>query len=82
MAISEVMIAQAFLEYFQQYAEEFEKFLLDRYDIDDGIVSWREDKTNKRLLLTISQVSQGGEKKSEDEYAINITRTDIAQRLE
>jgi hypothetical protein len=80
MAISEAMIVRAILEYFQHRSEEFEKFLLDRYDIDDGIVSWREDKMNKRLLLTVSKYSQDGGKQSEDDYAISITRIGAAPR--
>ena len=72
MAISEAMIAQAFLEYFQRHAEEFEEFLFERFNIDEGIVSWGEDKTNKKLLLTVSTYSQDGARKSEDDYIISI----------
>ena len=72
MAISEAMLAQAVLEYFEQHAEEFEKFLLNRYRIDNGYVSWGEDIRNQRLRLTATRLAQSGEIVSERDYHIRI----------
>jgi HD-like signal output (HDOD) protein len=74
MAISEAMLAQALLEYFQQHEEEFGEFLLERWNLDDGYVIWREDTRNRRLNVRVRILSQGGGIKAEDDYFIRIER--------
>jgi hypothetical protein len=72
MAISNAMLAQALLEYFQQNAESFGAFLTGRFQIDDGYVTWSEDARNKRLLVTVTIKAQDGETLSQRVYAIKI----------
>jgi len=52
MAIGDGMLAQVLLDYFQQHADEFEQFLLERAGITEGYVRWRGEETPKRLVLT------------------------------
>jgi hypothetical protein len=72
MSISDAMLAQSLLDYFEQHTKEFEDFLIERFRIDDGYVAWREDKENKRLLLTVTKKAQGGETLSQRDYAISV----------
>jgi hypothetical protein len=76
MALSEAMLAQALLEYFGQHAEGFEKFLVDRYDIAHGYVTWSEDLGNRRLLVRVGRESQAGGIVWDNEYAVRLERTD------
>ena len=72
MTISNAMLAQGLLDYFQQHAKEFEDFLMERFDIGDGYVTWREDERNKRLVLTVTRKAEDMGTLSEREYAIRI----------
>ena len=47
MAIGDGMLAQVLLDYFQQHAEEFEQFVLERAGIGEGYVRWRGEETRK-----------------------------------
>jgi hypothetical protein len=51
MAIGDGMLAQVLLDYFQQHAEEFEQFVLERAGISEGYVRWRGEEPQKRLVL-------------------------------
>jgi hypothetical protein len=80
MAISEAMLAQALLEFFRQQAKEFEEFLLERYNIDNGDVTWSEDRKNRRLLLTVTTRAQDDQPVSEYEYNLRIERADRTRK--
>jgi hypothetical protein len=47
MAIGDGMLAQVLLDYFQQHADEFEQFVLERAGIGEGYVRWRERSHRK-----------------------------------
>ena len=72
MAIGDGMLAQALLDYFQQHAEEFEQFLLERAGIGEGYVRWRGDEVHKRLVLKVTTLGSGPSIVSEREYAMKI----------
>ncbi len=62
----------AIVSYFQQHAEEFEQFLLERAGIGEGYVRWRGEETNKRLVLKITTLGSGPSIVAEREYAMKI----------
>jgi hypothetical protein len=72
MAIGDGMLAQVLLDYFQQHAEEFEQFLLERAGIGEGYVRWRGEETQKRLVLKITTLGSGPSIVAEREYAMKI----------
>lgn len=74
MAISAAMLAQALLEFLQAHTKDFEEFSLDRWNIDDGQISFGENGTKKRLLCRVTRRAQDGGTLAEDEYAITIER--------
>ncbi len=76
MAITEAMLAQALLKYFQQHKEEFEEFLDESYHLGDVYVTWRPDPTDRRILVNVRREGTGG-MLSERDLAIRIERTEI-----
>jgi hypothetical protein len=72
MTLGDGMLAQALLDYFEQHSEEFEQFLLERAEINEGYVRWRGELTQKRLILKIVTHGSGPSTVSEREYAIKI----------
>jgi hypothetical protein len=72
MAIGDGMLAQVLLDYFQQHAEEFEQFLLERAGIGEGYIRWRGEESQKRLVLKITTLGSGPSIVSEREYAMKI----------
>jgi hypothetical protein len=72
MAIGDGMLAQVLLDYFQQHAEEFEQFVLERAGIGEGYVRWRGEETQKRLVLKLTTLGSGPSIVAEREYAMKI----------
>jgi hypothetical protein len=72
MAIGDGMLAQILLDYFQQHADEFEQFLLERAGIGEGYVRWRGEETQKRLVLKLTMLGSGPSIVAEREYAMKI----------
>jgi hypothetical protein len=78
MAIGDGMLAQVLLDYFQQHAEEFEQFVLERAGIDEGYVRWRGEETHKRLVLKVTTLGSGPSTVSKREYAMRIEQRSSA----
>ena len=72
MAIGDGMLAQILLDYFQQHADEFEQFVLERAGIAEGYVWWRGEGTQKRLVLKLTTLGSGLSIVAEREYAMKI----------
>ena len=72
MALSDAMLAQALLDYFDQHTEDFETFLLDRAAIGDGYVLWQGDAPHKRVLIAFTIFGGEGRTLSHRTYAIKI----------
>jgi hypothetical protein len=63
MAITEAMLAQALLDYFQQerVIEDFEVFLEQSYDLGGDVeVSWHDCVSGRVLAVEVRRFSQGG----------------------
>lgn len=72
MALSDALLAQALLDYFDQHTEDFEMFLLDRAEIGDGYVLWQGDAPHNRVLLAFTSFGGDGRTLSQRAYAITI----------
>ena len=72
MTLGDGMLAQVLLDYFQQHADEFEQFVLERAGISEGYVRWRGEATQKRLVLTLTTLGSGPSTVAEREYAMKI----------
>jgi hypothetical protein len=77
MTIGDGMLAQVLLDYFQQHAEEFEQFVLERAGIGEGYVRWRGEDTQKRLVLKVTTLGSGPSIVDEREYAMKIETISI-----
>jgi hypothetical protein len=74
MAVSVGLIAQTIFNYFKEHDEEFEAYLLEHCEVDEGTATWQEDRTGKCLVLRITRMGQDGEKLAEDEYSLKLTK--------
>ena len=72
MAIGDGMRAQVLVDYFQQHAEEFEQFFLERAGIGEGYVRWRGEETQKRLVLKMTTLGSGPSSVAERKYAMKM----------
>ena len=72
MALSDAMLAQALLDYFDQHTEDFATFLLARASMGDGSVLWQGDAPRNRVLLAFTLFGGEGRTLSQQTYAIKI----------
>jgi hypothetical protein len=77
MAITEAMLAQALLDYFQQdrVREDFEVFLDDSYDLGGDVeVSWDDRVPGRALRVEVRRISPVGGITWERPFTIRINR--------
>ena len=72
MTISDAMLAQALLGFLKENQEAFERFVLERYDIDDGNIRLSPKGPDRSLLLTVIRRGQDGSTVAERDYSIRI----------
>jgi hypothetical protein len=70
-ALSNAMLAQALLEFWGKH-EEFHKFILDRFKVEDGSVEIAGG--DKRLLLSVKKRAQDGSLCGDWGYTITIAK--------
>jgi hypothetical protein len=77
MAITEAMLAQALLDYFQQdrVIEDFQEFLDQSYEIGGDVeVSWHDRVPGKALAVEVRRFSQGGGLTWEQPFTMKIDK--------
>ena len=73
MSISDSMLAQALVAYLQEHQERFREFVLAQCNIDADLhIAWREDKTNNRLIATVTTLDSSQQTLSQHDYALKI----------
>jgi len=72
MKMTEAMFAQGLVEFLREHLKEYEEFLGQRWNIDDGRLEFFDDDANRRIGIRLKQYSQDQSQLSETDFHIRI----------